>query len=207
MARRISPTLLIGDVQMAVLIEGLSVLIRCRALAERYIGGLPRFVDTVPNGTLRADGALAAVTFMTPDDARAYVATLVAGGLTHLENDRARDLVVVDQRTGCLSPCDWAVFGSVDWESDPDKPVVVCSIDPQRAQEIVVPDGWDYARSLSAEYRFVPIDDIPNQVEKIAHDAGVDIYRVRSSGERLYAARSTMPEAAPEDDTSSGSSA
>jgi hypothetical protein len=49
---------------MAVLIEGLSVVVRCASIEAKHPGGHTAFACEVPNGTLCADGELARVGFM-----------------------------------------------------------------------------------------------------------------------------------------------
>ncbi|WP_255956668.1 hypothetical protein [Vibrio campbellii] len=41
---------------MAVLIEALSVVIRCEAIAKKYIGGMVAFIAALPNKSLCSDG-------------------------------------------------------------------------------------------------------------------------------------------------------
>jgi hypothetical protein len=57
-------------------------------------GGVKAFTAEVPNGSLCADGELARVGFMTPDDARGYVKHLEPRGLKYLEDRNAVDIVV-----------------------------------------------------------------------------------------------------------------
>jgi hypothetical protein len=58
---------------VAVLIEDIAVVVRCKSIIESYVGGQAAFTKGVPNNTSCADGWLAAVMFMTPADAKAYV--------------------------------------------------------------------------------------------------------------------------------------
>jgi len=66
---------------MPVLIEGISVVVRASAILSKYAGGWPAFEALVPNRTLCADGELARVGFMVPEDARAFAERLAQGGL------------------------------------------------------------------------------------------------------------------------------
>ena len=61
---------------MAVLIEGLSVVIRVDAINARYPGGWEAFAANAPNASVCWDGELARAGFMMPRDARAYVESL-----------------------------------------------------------------------------------------------------------------------------------
>ena len=62
---------------MAVLVEGISVIIRRRVIEEKFPGGWDAFVEDVPNETLCADDELARVGFMSPDDVKAYCKKLI----------------------------------------------------------------------------------------------------------------------------------
>ena len=61
---------------MAVLVEGISVLIRKDAVRNKMIGGEDRLRLLIPNATYCDDGELARVGFMTPTDVRAFVEEL-----------------------------------------------------------------------------------------------------------------------------------
>ena len=57
---------------MAVLVEGISVIVRRDAIESKYDGGWDTFVDNVPNATLCADDEIARVGFMGPADVEAF---------------------------------------------------------------------------------------------------------------------------------------
>jgi hypothetical protein len=67
---------------MAVLVEGISVIVRRDAVQSLYPGGWEGFVADAPNKTLCADPNLARVGFMAPDDVKAFVAQLERVGLS-----------------------------------------------------------------------------------------------------------------------------
>ncbi len=58
---------------MAVLVEGISLVVRLEALQEKIPGGWEAFRSSVPNSTLCADGEVARVGFMSPADVEAFV--------------------------------------------------------------------------------------------------------------------------------------
>lgn len=68
---------------MAVLIEGISVVLRADRLLEAWHQDWDAFVQSVPNKTLCADGELARVGFMTPDNTKLYIEALRGRGLTY----------------------------------------------------------------------------------------------------------------------------
>ncbi len=82
---------------MAVLIEGLSVVIRIDAIKARYPGGWEAFAANAPKANCCWNGELARVGFMAPWDTKAFVQSLESLGLIHLVDGMARDMVVVDQ--------------------------------------------------------------------------------------------------------------
>jgi hypothetical protein len=69
---------------MAVLVEGISVIVRRDAIGQRHADGWPGFLNTVPNETLCADDELARVGFMTPTEVEAYIHRLETRGLRFL---------------------------------------------------------------------------------------------------------------------------
>jgi hypothetical protein len=135
---------------LAVLVEGISVVVRCRSIVRKHEGGQALFVADLPNGSLRADGVLAALTFLTPGDAKAYVARLEERGLQHLDGIDAVDMVVVDQHSGLRSRCAWASFGTTNWNDVDGQRVSVCLSQPAPSDRVVAPTGWTYETSLTA---------------------------------------------------------
>lgn len=140
---------------MAVLVEGISVVIRTDRLLQGFQDDWAAFRDIVPNDTLCADGELVRVGFMHPDDVRSFVVELQHRGLQHLVDGHAIDCVVADQLSGLTSPCDWVEYGKIDWAGDPNKKVSACRLKGSTSKQIVTPDGWDYDRSLSSSFCFV----------------------------------------------------
>lgn len=175
---------------MAVLIEGLCVVVKVNAIATKHAGGTKAFTAEVPNALLCADGELARVGFMTPDDARKYVEHLERRGLKYLENRNAVDIVVVDQRTGPVVACDWVMFGRVGWDKDPKRPVAVCRAHPTQVTQIVAPKGWTFERSLSAQHVFVENGKIPPNLKLVRQEDGLDVYKDAETGQEFYVARS-----------------
>ena len=69
---------------MPVLIEAISVVVKKRAIEERFPGGVPGIVSQVPNQTYCDDGNLVRVGFMSPPDVQDFVGHLEACGLVYL---------------------------------------------------------------------------------------------------------------------------
>lgn len=93
---------------MPVLVEGISVILRVGATEEKYPDRWEGFVRDSPNNSLYADGDLARVGFMSPQDTKRFVSSLASHGLTYLDDGEAVDLVVADQQRGVAAPCNRA---------------------------------------------------------------------------------------------------
>ncbi|WP_374420569.1 hypothetical protein [Chromobacterium sp.] len=172
---------------MAVLIEGISVVIRCRSIVEKVPGGIAYFMRMLPNKTLRSDGELACVHFVSPHETRSYVEALSGMGLRYKGDDGAAvDLVVVDQMHGPMVSCDWLGFGCADWDDDPRQPVAVCFAPPAVKAKVMAPEGWRYADSLSANGKFVAGVDASSNLVFLRQDDGVDVFVDRETGKEFF---------------------
>ena len=179
---------------MAVLVEGISVIIRADALIERYPGSWEAFQANPPNATLCADGELIRVGFMTPDDARAFVEELAQYGIEYLRDGKAVDLVVADQQRGFAAPCEWAECGHFNWENDPDRKVAASWMAASQSGEVLTPDGWTYENSLTAQFSFIPNNLEPEFRDHLGHEDGVDVYRDLETGKPVFVGRSKKAE-------------
>ena len=160
---------------MAVLVEAISVVIRCESVVSKYAGGIDAFLRSLPNDSLCSDGELASLSFMVPSDVREYVVHLERSGLVFKQNEVAVDLVVVDQNKGMTSSCDWAAFGTAFWRDDPKCVIAVCSYHPTRVSQVVVPAGWEFTTSLTATSRFVDADSLPLGLRFVRSEAHLDV--------------------------------
>jgi hypothetical protein len=151
---------------MAVLIEGISIVIRHDAIIHQYTGGWGGFIASVPNATLCCDGQLVRVGFLKPDAVKRYARVLNASGLTFMNDGRARDYAVVDQLKGPTTRCDWIEFtrlrhndkgGKVSAAWLWNKPRLAHGIHlPGKSMHVDTPHGWSFEGSLSDECEFVP---------------------------------------------------
>ena len=175
---------------MAVLIEGISVVILCQSIIKKVSGGVAEFISLIPNRTLCSDGELACVSFMTPIDTRNFVEALNRVGLRYRGSDGAAiDIVVVDQQSGPVVSCEGVDFGHTDWNNDPSQVVAVCCARRTKNTGIVAPEGWSYGRSLTANSKYISGDKIPSNLEFVAHEDGVDVFRDTESGQNFYVRR------------------
>jgi hypothetical protein len=161
---------------MAVLVEAITVVVRCRAILQVYAGGQAHFVSDIPNASLRSDGELAAVTFMTPEDVRKYVCLLEERGLRYFDGTHAVDLAVVDQHSGIRAPCPWAVFGVTNWSDVESQTISVCQFNPSSSTSVVAPQGWRYEESLTAKGRYISADQIPHDLKQRRREPGRDVF-------------------------------
>jgi len=174
---------------MAVLVEGISIIVRVDALRHKYSGGAAAFMDSLPNKMFCADGELARVGFMVPEDAQRYASGLEARGLVHLRHGAAVDLVVADQRRGLLSECEWASFGQTYWQENVDWPIRVCAHMPTKVGRVFVPKGWRYEASLSSSHKFVEGDRLPENFKLLRSEGDLDVYVDERTGKEHYIAR------------------
>jgi hypothetical protein len=175
---------------MAVLVEGLSVVVRRDAVVERYRGGWDAYVADAPNPTLCSDGEVARIGFLDPDAVAAFVDRLHRSGLVVQSKGRAADLVVVDQLQGPTSRCDWLEVGEVPLRGGK---VAACRLRGSKLARLATPDGWCYARSLSARYQFVPSRPARQALRFLRREGDVDVYLELRSGKEVRSGRASPP--------------
>lgn len=134
---------------MAVLIEGVCLLLRCEAVERHYPGGLTTLAETCAAQAVCADEDLMALTFEDSDAAEDFLAELEEYGLCHLRHGLAVDAVLADPHVGPVSPCGWAEYGQVLLDSDPRQRVAVCAMPGTDARALCVPLGWRFPGSRS----------------------------------------------------------
>lgn len=138
---------------MAVLIEGLSVVIHRRAIDGRFQGGWEALLAQLPQPTLCDDGEIARVGFTDSEQCQQFVMALIQAGLEYVDevNGMAKDFAVVDQRAGITTLCDWLDYGHVTLDDD-GAMVAACRTIDSASSEIVTPRDWSYRGSLSERY-------------------------------------------------------
>jgi hypothetical protein len=172
---------------MAVLVEANSVIVRIDAVHAKYPGGWRAFQDRVPNQTLCSDYEIARVGFMSPEDAKQYIADLEGYGLPYRVNGEASDMVVVvDQLRGPLTACAWIEFGSIGIDGGT---VAACRLKGSKTAKLFTPSGWFYQGSLSQTYGFVPNTVTAASLEYLDHREGLDVFRSRLTGEQVFVGR------------------
>lgn len=136
---------------MAVLIEGISVVIRVEALRARFPGGWQGFLQIVPNRTLCADGEIARLGFMEPENAEALVTRLQQGGLVFLRDDEFVDLAVVQPPQTPAARCPWLEFARVPLNGNPAEQVYAGRLAGSALDNVVTPSGWSFDGSVTQQ--------------------------------------------------------
>ena len=152
---------------MAVLVEGISVIVRRDAIDRCVTGGWDAFVTSVPNGTLCADDEIARVGFLSPQEVENFIKSLTASGLSFVQDNRTIDIAVADQQRGLTTQCDWLEFGRLPF-GDKGRTVAVCWFFSGKrvaaglhlagsSMQFATPSSWNYENSLSEKFEFIPL--------------------------------------------------
>ena len=172
---------------MAVLIEAICVVIKLNSII-RACPDLMVFKEIIPNNTQCIDQHLVRVGFMVPEDMQAFIDKLESKGLVHLKDDKAIDMVIMDQTKGIIDLCDWIECSKMDLEEE-GQSVFVCRLIGDESNEIEIPEGWTYETSLSNSYGYIPDGQIDKSLEFLHHENGCDVYRNKLTGEIVYIGR------------------
>jgi hypothetical protein len=171
---------------MAVLAEGISVIVRADSIEAKFAGGWDAFMGWVQNSTLCADSEVARVGFMSPDDTKSFIDELEERGLQYLESGHAIDIVVSDQQRGLAAPCNWAEFGRIPWEGDDTRMVPAVRLLGSQVLELMTPDGWTYEESLSHRFASAETGRVPEYLDYLRTENGLDVYRDLRTGKEVY---------------------
>ncbi len=178
---------------MAVLVEGISVIVRMTSIHERFPGGWEAFRARSPNQTLCGDGEIARLGFMSPADAEAFVRSLEQYGIVYRVQGKARDVVVVDQVAGPMVACDWIEFGNVNLGPDGTQRVAACRQSQSTITTLATPESWAFENSLSASFGFVPDGQLSKSLRFLRHEDGLDVYLNELTGAEVYIGRVLEP--------------
>lgn len=152
---------------MAILIEGLSVVIRKTALDAIFPGGAVRFESGLADEIICSDHDLVCLHFRSPQEVHAFVTWCEQQEITFQLNSRCIDIVVLDQRHGPTAPCNWIEFCHTELDEVPGAKVALAWLfeDTRIAKgvhmkslkmSVATPAGWRFAGSLSERHVFVP---------------------------------------------------
>ena len=150
---------------MAVLVEGISVVIRKDSIQHKLAGGETRFRKFIPNSTY-CDGELARVGFLNPADVESFVNELQNAGLSFMEDGQCIDIAICDQQRGPTTNCHWLEFAHLPFEGGKVGAAWIyegkkwgSGIHMSSANmTLATPAGWRFEGSLSDQFEFVPDD-------------------------------------------------
>jgi hypothetical protein len=181
---------------VAVLVEGISVVVRRDAIDRSFDGGWVGFISCVPNATLCTDGQLARIGFMAPKDVERFVAHLQSGGLQFLPEGKCVDIAVVDQQRGSTMSCDWLELARMPFGNEGgrvaicwlfDGPRVAAGVHlPESSLDLAIPEGWTYEGSLSERFQLVPAEDLQSRLKYLRAEKGIDVFLDTSTGREVY---------------------
>jgi len=103
-------------------------------------------------------------------------------------NGQTSEIAVIDQLKGFMAPCDWLNAGHVEMDSDKYK-IAACKLKGCRSKHIIFPEGWEYNKSLSREYGFVPNEHMGKSLKYLRHENGIDVYLNKVTGKEVYIGR------------------
>jgi hypothetical protein len=176
---------------MAVLIEGISIVIRRDRIATKFEGGWENFITLCPNKTLCFDENLVRVGFMARQDAINYADILQGLGLVFFQDNQFIDFAVVDQVVGPTAKCDWLEF-TILMPPDSHMTIAVCELvgpHEENSYSVAFPAGWDYENSLSKKFHCVS-DELTTRYKYLYTKNGVDVMLDLKSGKEVYVGRS-----------------
>ena len=100
---------------MTILIEAISIVVRCDSLERLGPETLDHFYSSIPNQTYYSDGSLARVGFMDEKDTLGFISILESLGLVHLQDDESIDFAIALQDQRDSSRCDWLERFEIDY--------------------------------------------------------------------------------------------
>jgi hypothetical protein len=173
---------------MAVLIEGISVIVRRDAIDARFGGGWEAFLNFIPNGTGCYDDDLARVGFMTPRDVQAFIGELEARGLVFVGDGQAIDLAVVDQFRGATVPASWLELSTIELFEPPIR-VRAAILKGSELDKIAMPPRCQYESSLSQNAHFASEGTEGDRFKFLRHEDGKDVHLDLVTGKEVYSGR------------------
>lgn len=170
---------------MAVLVEGISVIVRVSSIRQKFPGGGGSFRNLIPHQRFCMDGQLVSVCFMAGNDVRAFAEELERHGLTVFDGQAFMDVAVVDMHKGVLAPAPW--LASVTTQTG----IRFVYLTDQGIGEAVVPDGWQEEGSLYRTGTYVREEDLGAQVELVGESGDVQEVRLKGQDQPQYVGRTS----------------
>ncbi len=187
---------------MAILVEALSVVVKIDSINTKFLGGMNKFYEIVPNSTFCADDHLVRVGFMNPVDVQGFIDLLEERGLKFLRKNFFVDIAVVDQLKGPTMPVKWLGFGNFHLNDSPDSVAASwwvnntkkgkSAYEPPEEIKIATPEGWEYENSLSEHTLFVHEKEAEEKVRFLRHEEGVEVYLDLATGNETFVGRPNL---------------
>jgi hypothetical protein len=168
---------------MSVLLEALSVVVRCSCLNLLYPGGVTGYENAAPNGTFCCDGKLTRLGFMVPQDVRAHVIGLQRWGFKVLEAGEFQDLAVVDEFAGPTAHCTW-----LEWTRHPAGFSAVWLVG-ETPSPTACPGGWTLGQS--AKLKFISNSEMSGQLMPLVREGGSEVLLNLKTGKEISIGRTT----------------
>jgi hypothetical protein len=163
---------------MAVPVEGFTVVVRNSTIAAKYPGGLEAYERDCPNATFCSDGSLTRIAFMTPGDADEFVALLAAKRLTPYRDGVSEDVALVTSPQGPRRPCNWLELSRLG--TDP-----IVWLAGSDVGTLHAPPGWKPQHTL----QWMSAEEAKRRLEFVRSQDNVDVYRDKETGKELYVGR------------------
>lgn len=172
---------------MAVLIEGICVVVRNAAIEARCAGGRVTFDSLLAGLPHWGDDELTCVRFDSRDGAGTFIDRCSASGLLTRQDGQWRDLAMLYQLTGPSMPAPWLEtarmrFGETDvgrilvcWQFEGNRKAAGLHL-PSRRMSVVMPAGWKHHESLSIRFRRIT-EQMSPRFRQCWQDAGAHLER------------------------------
>ncbi|HEY2249427.1 MAG TPA: tetratricopeptide repeat protein, partial [Planctomycetaceae bacterium] len=161
---------------MAIAIEGYSIVALKSRIEEKYAGGLAAFSKTVPNSTELADDSLWRCSFMTMADAERFLEQVQRRGMNSSQGPDS-DFVLVDEFDCSVTPyCEWLQVAQ--WEKG-----VIAWQAGTTPSSVMARDGWSPEKGSG--FQFASARDDEN-LEFRRLDGNVAVYFDKRRGCEVY---------------------
>jgi len=182
---------------MPILIEAYTVILRIDTIQKRYTGGLKQYMLDAPNRSFCSDEEICGITFMVPEDVRAFVQRLEGHGLVYKKGNQYVDIALVCQLRGLYAHCDWLEFVRGDVEEG--MRISACRLKGSQCLDLCTYENWKYERSLTRQHGFTSGDSIERSLKFLHHKDGIDVYLNLFTNEKVYVGRA-YSETAPNEE-------
>lgn len=174
---------------MAVLVEGVSVIVRRLDIDAKYPRGWAGYVDDCPNTTLCADAHLARVGFMAPADAQLFIGRLGDQGFVVGPNPVGCEVAVVDHVGGTLQSADWLQVGGVRVDGHD---VCACRLAGDESTLMITPDGWSWDKSLYRGAVQLREPETAGRWRFLRFENGLDVFLDLETGKEKFVGRTGL---------------